>query len=308
MKILGLILPVVLITSAACSLPVLHRKLRVANPHSTSAKHAVIEHTADKPCLTKPLARDRASMGANRLRPDEERAFLEYARVSTQSTGISDKGDADAKQGDWAQAQEQYRQALAIWPDNSAALYGMGRCAEAAGDTASAINYYRTASYADNSPHSVYNTQTNDPVRLMEFALLLSEGGQEKESLSVYQRAAGLLNYVDGKPNLHVLLPDFRSGSWTYSPQRLRAMARVGIAVGPGNWDDKKALTELQEASTLAPDSPLPYFYEGRVLIGKGGRSRERNRTWKTYRRIEQPQRSSANKPGPPSRGRAFSV
>lgn len=273
---------VLLTASVACSLPVLHRNSKTAGKSSTSVKQAVTEHTAVKHLPAEPLVPRRAGAGASRLRPDDERAFLDYARMSNQSLSLSGKGNADAKQGDWAQAQKYYQQALTIWPDNSAALYGMGQCADAAGDTANAVRYYRTATYSDNAPHTVYNTQTKDVARLMEFTLLLGKAGQEQEALTVYRRAAHLLNYQDaqfngGKQYLDVLLPEFskKPGEWAYTPQRLAAMAHVGIAYERESLDHKLAQGELQKAIDLAPDSPVPYFYKGRSLIGRGGRSRE---------------------------------
>ncbi len=275
MRTLGVILSVMLAASVACGLPVLHRNSKIAGKPDIGIGQAVAERAAVKPPPAEPLVPRRTSAGASRLSPDQERAFLEYARVSSRSLDITKQGNTAAKEGDWARAQEYYQQALAVWQDNSAALYGMGQCADAAGDTASAVRYYRTATYADNSPHSRDNTQTNDPARLMEFALLLSKDGQEQEALVVYRRAAGLLNYMDGKQHLDVLLPDFHPGGWAYTPQRMQAMAYVGHAHEKEGFDNKLAAAELEKAIALAPDSPVPYFYKGRRLVGRGGKSRE---------------------------------
>lgn len=281
MKTWVIVLSILLPTSVACSVPALHGSHRTANRPAkagspgTALKPVVANHAALNHPSAEPLVPRRAGAGASPLSPDKERAFLEYARVSTQSLNFAKQGDVAAKQGDWAQAQKYYQQALKVWPDDSLALYGMGCCAGAAGDTASAVRYYQTATYADNSPHSIYNTQTNDVARLMEFTLLLSKAGQEQEALSVYRRAAGLLNYMDGKQNLDVLLPDFGPGGWTYTPQRMEAMAHVAIAYQKEGFDKKLAAADLEKAIALAPDSPVPYFYKGRSLIGRGGRSRE---------------------------------
>lgn len=158
----------------------------------------------------------------------------------------------------------------------------MGKCADAAGDTAGAVQYYRTATYADNSPHTQWNTQTSDVARLMEFVLLLSKAGQESEALAVYRRAAHLLNYQDadtngGKPYLDVLLPEFGNspGEWAFTPQRLEAMAHIGHAYRREDFDHKLAQVELQKAIDLAPDSPVAYFYKGRSLMRAAGHRRE---------------------------------
>lgn len=281
MRTSGVILSVLLAASVACGLPVLHKNSKTAGKSRTAVKsdagieQAAATHAAVKPTQAEPLVPRRAGVSASPLSPDKERAFLEFARVASHSLDIAKQGDATAKGGDWAKAAGYYRQALEVWPDNSRALYGMGQCADAAGDIAGAVKYYRTATYADNSPHSTDNTQTNDPARLMEFALLLSKAGQEQEALSVYRRAANLLNYMDGKQHLEVLLPDFRPGGWAYTPQRMQAMAYVGHAHEKEGFDNKLAAAELEKAIALAPDSPVPYFYKGRRLIGKMGRSRE---------------------------------
>ena len=282
-----------LAASVACGFPALHRNSKTvgkaAGKPDTGIKLATSARAAANLPPVEPLISRRASTGASRLSPDDERAFLEYAQVSNHSLNISDKGDANAKQGDWAQAQEQYQQALAIWPDNSATLYGMGQCADAAGDAASAVHYYRTATYSDNSPHTAYNTQTKDVARLMEFVLLLGKAEQEQEALTVYQRAAHLLNYQDaqfngGKPYLDVMLPEFGGGpsEVTYTPQRLAAMAHVGIAYEREDLDHKLAQTELQKAIDSAPDSPVPYFYKGQSIIRAGGHRREALKDFQT--------------------------
>ena len=282
MKIVGLILSVMLTASVACSLSVLHKNLKNTGVSHTSSRKPVARPVSVVASHPKSGLPDRASTGASRLAPDDERAFLDYAQVSSRSLNISDRGDADAKQGNWAQAQGYYQQALAIWPDNSAALYGLGQCAATAGDTASAVRYYRTATYSDASPHTAYNTQTKDVARLMEFVLLLGKAKQEQEALTVYQRAAHLLNYQDaqfngGKPYLDVMLPEFGGGpsELTYTPQRLAAMAHVGIAYEREDLDHKLAQTELQKAIDSAPDSPVPYFYKGQSIIRAGGHRRE---------------------------------
>ncbi len=127
-------------------------------------------------------------------------AALDSFRWLDKSVDLAKAGDEAAERGDRPQATTHYQQALDLWPDNSTALYGLGKAADVAGDTASAVRYYRTATFADNSPHTQWNAQTNDVARLMEFALL-SKAGQKPEALTVYHRAAHLLNYQDADTN-----------------------------------------------------------------------------------------------------------
>lgn len=193
------------------------------------------------------------------------------------SVDLAKAGDEAAERGDWPQATTYYQQALNLWPDNSTSLYGLGKAADAAGDTANAIGYYRKVVYtSDPSRHGTVvgdGFDTNDVTRLMEFVLLLSKAGQKQEALAVYRRAAHLLNYRDadtngGKPYLKVLLPEFGvdPNAAVYTPQRLQAMARVAISIEAGAFGSKDALPQVQEAVRLYPDSPITYFYLGEQL------------------------------------------
>ncbi len=240
-----------------------------AHPASHAAKNASAKHRFQH------TAPGKAGAGGAPLdlSAEEMRELSATFNTWDNSIALAKQGDAAAKGGDWKGAQAYYQQALNIWPDNSTALYGLGKCADAAGDTSSAVRYYRTATYADNSPHTKWNTQTNDVTRLMEYVLLLSKAGQTPEALAVYHRAAHLLNYRDadangGKPYLKVLLPelDDSPNAVPYTPSRLQAVAHIAIAVEEGNFGSKDALTQAQEAVRLYPDSPVSYFYLGEQL------------------------------------------
>lgn len=174
---------------------------------------------------------------------------------------LAKQGDADTTSGNWDQAKECYQKALAIWPDNTFALYGLGKYAASIGNTVSALGYYRKAVYSDNPYQSTDGIRENDAGRLMEYALLLSQAGQQKEALAIYRRGAHVLNYLDGKPNLVVPLPDFEPGEWVNTPKHLQAMAHIGLAIDKAGFGNALVEKHLQQAVALAPDSPLPYFY-----------------------------------------------
>jgi len=190
-------------------------------------------------------------------------------RRLTQSVEISKQGDAEAKSGDWQAAISHYQEAVKIWPENRTALYGLGQYADAAGDTARAIEYYRAGIY-ENPSQGSDGWREGNVVPLMEYAILLSKAGQEQEALVVYQRAVNLLNYEDGKQNLDVLLPDFGPGDRSYTPKLLQAMAHVAVAHGKEGFDNELALSHIQQAIALAPASPIPYFYRGHLAIFRG--------------------------------------
>ena len=66
------------------------------------------------------------------------------------SMKISQEGDALAEQGDWSGAVLDYQRARMLWTENNQAIYGLGKAAQARGDTASAIGYYRQHIYASD--------------------------------------------------------------------------------------------------------------------------------------------------------------
>ena len=241
-----------------------------------SAKHtaAAPKHTAD--AHPTPFGAGQGGGVPDRT-PEEMQELSDRLNILDNSIAFSKQGDAAIKGGNWVQAQTYYQQALELWPDNSNALYGLGKCADAAGDTAGAISYYRKVIYTNDPhrygtiPHDGYGT--NDVTQMMEFVLLLSKAGQKPEALAVYHRAAHLLNYRDadtngGKPHLKVLLPTFDAepDAAVYTPPRLQAMAHVAISIEEGDFGSKDALTQAQEAVRLYPDSPVPYFYLGEQL------------------------------------------
>ncbi len=174
---------------------------------------------------------------------------------------LAKQGDTYVNSGNWLQAKECYQKALAIWSDNTFALYGLGNYAASIGNTATAIDYYRKAVYSDNPYQSTDGIRENDAGRLMEYALLLSQAGQQKEALKIYRRGAEVLNYLDGKPNLVVPLPGFEPGEWANTPKHLQAMAHIGLAIDKAGFGNALVEKHLQQAVALSPDSPLPYFY-----------------------------------------------
>jgi len=192
------------------------------------------------------------------------------------SLELAKAGDGFAEQGAWKEAASDYQQALDKWPGNQTALYGMAKCSQLAGDTAEELRYYRAAIYINTRKGR--EVQESNPRRLMEYALLLNQSGQADEALFVYHTAAARLNYMDGKPNLPVLLPTFGDGpnQLPYTPARLQALAYVGLGVPSShNVDDKERVSHLDEAIRLQPDLGLAYFYKGKALVSRPGHDRE---------------------------------
>lgn len=196
--------------------------------------------------------------------------------ASSHSYKLSKAGDVFAKQGDWQNAQDNYQKALDEYPTNPEALYGLGECSRIAGDITQEIEYDRKALYSSRSGKPYDDGfQTSDTVKLMKFAILLSQAGYGDEARTVYHHAAGLLNYMDGKQNIPIMLPALgpAPGQLPYTPRRLQALAQVGITFVTRDGEDDQA--HLAEAIRLQPDLALAYFYKGKALVGRPGHLRE---------------------------------
>ncbi len=208
--------------------------------------------------------------------------------ASSHSYDLSKVGDNFAKQGDWQNAQEAYQKALDLYPTNRQALYGMAACSQTAGDTNAQLSFYRKVVYSINPADRGFSE--TDPEKLMQFVLLLSQAGYADEALTVYTHAASLLNYMDGKQNIPMMLPAFGSapGQVPYSAKRVKALAHVGIAVKTQDGQEKQ--THLDEAIRLQPDLATAYFYKGRqALTFQTGHSREARDAFRAAARYGDP-------------------
>ncbi len=200
-------------------------------------------------------------------------AVVEWMRKTDEGANLSQKGDLEARQGDWPDAVKDYQQALTLSPNDPAALYGLGDDSLQRGDVAVAVPYYRHAIY--NHPDTGTLTppvfqppiiSENNAFRVMEYARLLSLIGQQEEALTVYRHGAQMLNNMNGGARMRMRLPDFGDGPGqiAFTPQRLQTLAQVGWAEDHSDFDVAGAGARLQQAVTLFPDSPVPYFYRAR--------------------------------------------
>lgn len=195
--------------------------------------------------------------------PPEIQAKLDKSK---QSDKLCTKAIAEAARGDWAQALPNYQQALTLDPENPIALYGMVDFSVTEGDTQAAIGYYRQVIYAKSQPPNLPTFRDSTVYRLMDFAILLSQSGQQEEAVRVYQQAAHTLNYNGDKPKLTMMFPEFGDGPGqiAFTPKRLQALADVGWVFDHVDFDRAGARKRLQEAVELYPDSPVVYFYRAR--------------------------------------------
>jgi len=231
-------------------------------------------------CLVAPLIYTLPSLQATPKASSPSFAALpvidpDQAQQGNNSLDVTRQGNASVQRLDWRGAQQDFQEALRLWPGNMEALYGLAKCSQTAGDSAKAIEYYRKAVYSANSADKGF--RETDTSRLMEFAILLNKTGQTAEAIRCYNHAASLLDFEDsenhgGKPALKVLFPEIVSGDAlpeqvSYTPERLQALADSLLAYKQqGFWSDKEVLAHAQEAAKLYPDSAVTHYYLGEVL------------------------------------------
>ena len=178
--------------------------------------------------------------------------LVEQMKEIDGSAALAQKGDHEANQGNTSLAVSDYQQALALWPYEQEALYGVADDSLKRGDVAGAVGYYRQAIYTRPDPPTLPIFHENNVFRLMEYALLLSQTGQQAEALTVYRHGAALFNVMDGRPRHKVALPDLgdQAGAGAFhapgiagdgarrlgrGPLRLRRQRRGGaLAAGGG--------------------------------------------------------------------------
>ncbi len=208
--------------------------------------------------------------------------LLQEATALDKAYVLVKAGNAFAKNNDWQNAQSQYQQALDLSPQSGLghqlALYGLIDCCRATGDTKKGLEYSRQAIYHNGS--AAEGLYENDTAKLMQFALLLSQTGQEAEAVQVYNHAAAGLDYRDSQYNggqlyLKVPLPEIAIGNLLpgqvqYTPEHLQALADTVLAYEQqGFWSDKEVLAHIQKAVRLYPDSPVTHYYQGEILLTK---------------------------------------
>ncbi|MGI4788258.1 MAG: hypothetical protein ACRYFS_05350 [Janthinobacterium lividum] len=249
----------------AHSSPAMPSQAKASPTASVPATIAVAATSA--PLLSSPLLSPAAKM---RLKQELVQETQAYALVKS--------GDEAAKAGDWTIAEQSYQEALEVSPayglGYQLSLYGLIACCHATGDTTQGLAYSRQAIYRHGS--AVEGFHENDTEKLMQFALLLNKTGQSVEAISVYNRAASLLDYRDsqyngGNPYLKVLLPELAeeptvSEPVRYTPERLQALAKTALAHEEIANNNKEAQAYMRDAVKLYPDSAVTYYYLGEAL------------------------------------------
>lgn len=173
-------------------------------------------------------------------------------------------GSLAAAMGNIREAKMDYQQALAACLTDENATLGLARCATAEGDLTAAIAYYRSAIYGHHEDDNID--------KLTEYVLVLNQAGQGQEAVSLYNHIIDLCKKGYCVNRMEIAPQTFRLDGSDYVPARLQAMTHLIRAMNFGNGDDKRIMSEMRKAVTLAPDASIVYFYKG-ILLSQADKS-----------------------------------
>ena len=209
----------------------------------------------------------------------EAKAYLAY------NNQVRQDGEAALHAGDFQAAEDNFRTLIV---DDSSSPYDYFELAEALageGKTAEAIQQYRhgiavygikqggtvipMVSLADGAALPKYTVSSDSICNLpeeakawMQYALLLSQTGQQTEAVMIYRKALPMLLNPNGEDVR--LLPD----PATLSPSAFQSSVHIALGLYIILWtqpvsNHTLAIQEFDAALRLAPDSPLANYYYG---------------------------------------------
>ncbi len=177
------------------------------------------------------------------------------------------QGDAFLKAGKAEAARHCYELAIDYVPNDAVALQRIAKAYAIEGKVTEASQAYHKLFY-----EAKWQTVGGSPTVYLEYAVILAKTGKPAEAVMFYQEGTRRVNYMDGKQNLKVLLPELVAerilpDQVRYTPEHLQALAETAIAHEElGFGSNKEALAHLQEAVKLFPDSPVTHYYLGDAL------------------------------------------
>jgi tetratricopeptide (TPR) repeat protein len=201
--------------------------------------------------------------------------------------------------GDYARAEENYRQAIALDPKSAPAQLGMAQVLVQQGQLPDAARYFREAARIDPTHYRSY---------LLELAQLYEKAGQNADAVAIYRefpenpqaqaRVGELLlesrKFADAVPKLeesYQKTPDSRNrvalaSAYVFTQQLDKALPLLDQAVSaePGDYDvrmmyaralrDRKqyapAARQFYEAARIRPAEPKPWTELGGMLYMTG--------------------------------------
>ena len=176
-------------------------------------------------------------------------------------------GESLLKAGKTEAALHSFEQAMTYQPNDPLALERIAETYAATGRVAEANQTYHKLFY-----EARWQGVGGTPGVYLGYAIILAKTGNPIDAMRFYAEGTARVNYMDGKQNLKVLLPEVVEertlpDQVRYTPERLQALAETAIANEElGFGLNKEALTHMQEAVKLFPDSPVTHYYLGDAL------------------------------------------
>lgn len=198
----------------------------------------------------------------------------QQAAAALRADALEKAGRADMKAGEWAAAVTDLRASITAGAWNSNAYAELAEALTRQGNTREALHVYRELFYrkqVDIGLAPDLATALQDPTRndfgtgafpaWMKYALLLSQTGQWREAVNVYEKA---LPRTPGGGDLPAITVHFKPGL----PQPKELQSALHIALGldnnfRGDGDPNQALKEYENALQLEPNWDLANFYYG---------------------------------------------
>jgi tetratricopeptide (TPR) repeat protein len=168
--------------------------------------------------------------------------------------------------GNYAQAEEEARQALAVEPQEGMSQEVLASALESQGKDQEALQQYQT----------VIKHYDGHPRNLIPYAQLLLKSGQWEQALAVYNQALPTLPDVGPHPEAIIvherdaMLANSRFSPDAPEPAALatalhiaRGLVYNSMCDWAGEPQNKEAMAEYQKALQLAPNSGLANYYYG---------------------------------------------
>jgi tetratricopeptide (TPR) repeat protein len=179
----------------------------------------------------------------------------EQEQTLQRSADLVNQGQALMEKGAYAAAEKDFKEALVLESDNATADPGLAEALAKQNKITEALQVYRNLIY--QYPRNMSSVAQNVGT-LMHYAILLSQTGQWKEAVSIYEKALPSAVY-HGMPKL-----DVHFDPQIPMPVQLQAIAHVACGIElSGHGDNPQAFKEYEKGSYLAPDSALVNYYFG---------------------------------------------
>ena len=172
-----------------------------------------------------------------------------------QSSALNDAGEKRLEQQQFPAAEDDFREALRLFPGIPAPYAGLADALEDQGRFAEALDTYRTLfTYPSTISSTVQETRTR-----MGYAIALSQAGQWEEAVALYEKT------IPSVPNDgDTLLNDIHFDSDVPMPDQLQSRAYVARGLeNLGHGQYKRAFLNFTKAVHADSSSALANYYYG---------------------------------------------